>query len=166
MGKLIQNERTKLYRKISTWVLMGVIVLLMAVTLILSKVAGGSSSWYGNWEEDYEETLSYLQMYARQDPEDLYTKYELKEVQYLYDNQIPPSDWRAEVIYRICNTQRQIEEAQRSQEEGGMQQPGQTPGGYRNTAEAGGRTHPRAGNQQLAGLYPAADGTAGDFRQK
>ena len=127
MGKLIQNERTKLYRKISTWVLMGVIVLLMAVTLILGKVAGGSSSWYGNWEEDYEETLSYLQMYARQDPEDLYTKYELKEVQYLYDNQIPPSDWRAEVIYRICNTERQIEEAQRSQEEGGMQQPGQTP---------------------------------------
>ena len=77
---------------------MGVIVLLMAVTLILGKVAGGSSSWYGNWEEDYEETLSYLQMYARQDPEDLYTKYELKEVKYLYDNQIPPSNWRDEVI--------------------------------------------------------------------
>ena len=94
MGKLIQNERTKLYRKISTWVLMGVIVLLMAVTLILSKVAGGSSSWYGNWEEDYEDTLGRLQMWVQKDPGDLYQKYQLKEVQYLYDNQIPPTDWR------------------------------------------------------------------------
>ena len=126
MGKLIQNERVKLYRKISTWVLMGVIVLLMAVTLILSKVAGGSSNWYGNWKEDYEETLGRLQMYVKQDPEDLYMKYELKEVQYLYDNQIAPTDWRAEVIYRICDAERQIEEAQLSQE-GGTQQPGQTP---------------------------------------
>ena len=52
MGKLIQNERTKLYRKISTWVLMGVIILLMAAILILSKIAGGSSAWYDSWESD------------------------------------------------------------------------------------------------------------------
>ena len=64
MGKLIQNERTKLYRKISTWVLMGVIILLMAAILILSKIAGGSSAWYDSWESDYEETLGRLQMWV------------------------------------------------------------------------------------------------------
>lgn len=125
MGKLIQNERTKLYRKISTWVLMGVIILLMAAILILSKIAGGSSAWYDSWESDYEETLGRLQMWVQKDPDDLYQKYQLKEVQYLYDNQIAPTDWRSEVVYRICDAQRQIEEAQLSQEEGGTQQPGQ-----------------------------------------
>lgn len=127
MGKLIQNERTKLYRKISTWVLMGVIILLMAAILILSKIAGGSSAWYDSWESDYEETLGRLQMWVQKDPDDLYQKYQLKEVQYLYDNQIAPTDWRSEVVYRICDAQRQIEEAQLSQEEGGTQQPGQMP---------------------------------------
>ena len=38
MAKLLQNERTKLYKKPSTWVLSGVVILLMLSTVVLLKV--------------------------------------------------------------------------------------------------------------------------------
>ena len=33
MAKLLQNERTKLYKKPSTWVLSGVVILVVAIIL-------------------------------------------------------------------------------------------------------------------------------------
>ena len=39
MAKLLQNERTKLYKKPSTWVLSGVVILLMLSTVQLTRVS-------------------------------------------------------------------------------------------------------------------------------
>lgn len=111
MGKLLQNERIKLYRKPSTWILMGVILLLMAASLLLSRATAPSAENL-DWEEGYTNTLAWLQIATKENPTDLYLKYQLKEVQYLCDNQIPPTDWRCEVIYRLCEAERQIETIQ------------------------------------------------------
>ena len=51
LNKLLQNERTKLYKKVSTWILMGVIVSLMLFTLGIVKLSnvlmssGGGTTW-------------------------------------------------------------------------------------------------------------------------
>ena len=43
MGNLIQNERIKLYRKVSTWVLTGIVLLLNLFLLLIGNLSMSSS---------------------------------------------------------------------------------------------------------------------------
>lgn len=97
MNKLLQNERTKLYKKVSTWILMGVIVALMLLTLGIVKLAtvlmsSGNST---TWQENYEWNYTYAQRNADSDP---MSYAEAQKFKYLLDNDIPPSDWRTDLV--------------------------------------------------------------------
>lgn len=64
MAKLLQNERMKLYKKPSTWVLSGVVILLMLSTVVLLKVinivSADNNGYYSQadaWKDIYQSNL-------------------------------------------------------------------------------------------------------------
>ncbi len=97
MGNLIRNERLKLYKKPSTWILTGIIVALSLVGLIFSHLLLGSSYEY-DWRMDYENQLENCTMWLKEDPGDLSIARQVEEYTYLLDNEIPPSDWRSTAV--------------------------------------------------------------------
>ena len=97
MNKLLQNERAKLYKKPSTWILMGVIVALMLFTLGIVKLSNVlmSSGNSMTWREYYEMNYSSSQHSAGNDPA---AYLDSQKYKYLLDNDIPPSDWRTDLV--------------------------------------------------------------------
>lgn len=94
MGNLIRNERLKLYKKPSTWILTGIIVALTLVGLVFSHLLLGSSYEY-DWKRDYESNLEYAAMELKENPDNLDAAYRVEYYTYLLDKEISPSDWRA-----------------------------------------------------------------------
>lgn len=98
MGKLLQNERTKLYKKPSSWILMACIVGLTLFILGIGKLValmGGSSSYTWTWQQDYESSYQSLKDMADSDPR---SASEAAKYKYLLDNEIPPKDWRTDLV--------------------------------------------------------------------
>ena len=108
MNKLLQNERTKLYKKVSTWILMGVIVALMLFTLGIVKLSNVLMSSGGGttWRENYEWNYTYAQRNADSDP---MSYAEAQKFKYLLDNDIPPSDWRTDLVSSYWDQYKRVE---------------------------------------------------------
>ncbi len=97
MGSLIQNERAKLYKKPSTWILTGIIVGLTLIGLVFSQLMF-NDSWTVDWREYYKNDLENYTITLRDDPDNVYVLREYEQTKYLLDNEIPPSDWRTDVV--------------------------------------------------------------------
>lgn len=108
MNKLLQNERIKLYKKVSTWILMGVIVALMLFTLGIVKLSNVLMSSGGGttWRENYEWNYTYAQRNADSDP---MSYAEAQKFKYLLDNDIPPSDWRTDLVSSYWDQYKRVE---------------------------------------------------------
>ncbi len=108
MNKLLQNERAKLYKKPSTWILMGVIVALMLFTLGIVKLSNVlmSSGNSMTWREYYEMNYSSSQHSAGNDPA---AYLDSQKYKYLLDNDIPPSDWRTDLVDSYWNQYKRSE---------------------------------------------------------
>ena len=106
MGKLLQNERVKLYKKPSTWVLSSILVALMLFFVIFIRVmtllfSGSTASSDARWQSFYTHRLQESQQ--QQESTELSTriqaKYNAAMYQYLLDNEISPDDWRTDPVY-------------------------------------------------------------------
>lgn len=102
-GALIRNERAKLYKKPSTWVLAGIVVAMSLVGLVLShfisSVSYSQSSWQENytWQiESYKNQLDDMKENSEERPS---VQAGLDTYRYLLENDIPPSDWRTDVAH-------------------------------------------------------------------
>lgn len=96
MGNLIQNERTKLYKKPSTWILTGIIVALTLIGLVFSQLMFSNDYEY-DWRDSYKSTLEWGAMALKDNPDDIDVLREYERTKYLLDNDIAPSDWRTAV---------------------------------------------------------------------
>lgn len=116
MGNLIRNERLKQYKKVSTWIILGVVVLIMALVLVISKLANSASSYYQpSWQEVYTSEIAQYEAQAK-DAEDTQTssqaiqwQYRADAYRYLLENQIEPQDWRADVVLSRYDNLAQVE---------------------------------------------------------
>ena len=104
MGNLIQNERIKLYRKASTWVLTGIVLLLNLFLLLIGNLSMSSyysyqaESNYGeiDWFGQYSSLIQDMTLTYENDPSEIGAYYTAQWLQYLKDNNIPPEDWRTD----------------------------------------------------------------------
>ena len=101
LNKLLQNERVKLYKKPSTWILIGIILAFMLLTMGLTKFmyvyqSNGQSSW--SYKDNYMYNYQEFQATYEKDPTDLNAKYMAEKFDYLLTNDIPENDWRAQVV--------------------------------------------------------------------
>lgn len=107
MGNLIQNERIKLYRKVSTWVLTGIVLLLNLFLLLIGNLSMSSyysyqaESNYGeiDWFGQYSSLIQDMTLTYENDPSEIGAYYTAQWLQYLKDNNIPPEDWRTDVSW-------------------------------------------------------------------
>lgn len=104
MGKLLQNERVKLYKKPSTWVLSGILVALILFFVVFIKIMnmlyGGSYSYSNNdWKSYYTYRMEEAQQNVENNPQDMQSKYDLQRFKYLLDNEVGPEDWRNDPAY-------------------------------------------------------------------
>ena len=108
---LLKNERLKQYKKLSTWILIGVILLFMILSVCLTKYMYSQNyySWGRTWQEDY---ASNIQMYQQ----DEHGKYLAQAYTYLLENNIPPSDWRSDPYKDYYSRQQQLQELEASLE--------------------------------------------------
>ena len=106
---LLKNERLKQYKKLSTWILIGVILLFMILSVCLTKYMYSQNyySWGRTWQEDY---ASNIQMYQQ----DEHGKYLAQAYTYLLENNIPPSDWRSDPYKDYYSCQQQLQELEAS----------------------------------------------------
>ena len=73
MGKLIGNERRKLYKKVSTWVLIGIVVVLNLFVLVVGKIMTDRNNGYRtSWLEGYINDMRHAERVVKDDPENLY----------------------------------------------------------------------------------------------
>lgn len=116
MGKLLQNERIKLYKRPSTWVLSGILVGLMLVSVVFVKlIALGNASYsphVPDWREEYAREIRLYQAQAEEYPEDTYQKVQLEKYRYLLEKEIPPTDWRLDTVEEYFETLAAAEEAE------------------------------------------------------
>lgn len=104
MGKLIGNERRKLYKKVSTWVLIGIVVVLNLFVLVVGKIMTDRNNGYRtSWLEGYINDMRHAERVVKDDPENLYNLNQAAMFQYMIDNEIPPSDWRTDVVSEYYN---------------------------------------------------------------
>ncbi|MCI8554318.1 MAG: ABC transporter permease subunit [Clostridiales bacterium] len=101
MGKLIGNERRKLYKKVSTWVLLGIVVALNLFVMVIGKImADQHTSVYQtvSWQDQYVRELRNAELNLRENPSESYYMNQVVMFQYLLDQEIPPTDWRTDVV--------------------------------------------------------------------
>lgn len=105
MAKLLQNERMKLYKKPSTWVLSGVVILLMLSTVVLLKVinivSADNNGYYSQadaWKDIYQSNLQSSLWQLENEPDNIQAQMESGKYKYLLDHEIPPSDWRTDAV--------------------------------------------------------------------
>jgi ABC-2 type transport system permease protein len=107
-GALIKNERLKMYKKPSTWILMGVIVLVTLLNLLFSRLMISSyDSYQASWQEEYGYRLESYQMQLKENPDDFNAQQSIESIKYLLDNDIPPQDWRTDVVIEYYNLKTQ-----------------------------------------------------------
>ncbi len=99
MAKLIQNERVKLYKKASTWVILAVVVGLSALTTLLLGATANLSFYESDytWQDMYEE-----QIWGAEQAD---TKAEADWYRYLLEEEIPPTDWRVDASWMLLEQQ-------------------------------------------------------------
>ena len=74
MGNLIRNERLKLYKKLSTWILASIIVALSLLILAFSHWLRAGNSYVQTWEDwrrSYESDIEYYTMVLNEEPNNL-----------------------------------------------------------------------------------------------
>lgn len=98
MGSLINNERVKLYKKPSTWILIGIIVGLTLLSLLLSELLDGMSFYTYTWQDSYKSDLEYYVSELENDPENTDLQAQADIVRYHLTHDIPPTDWRTDAI--------------------------------------------------------------------
>ena len=114
MGNLIRNERLKLYKKISTWVLIGVVVLLVLASTGFIKFAEYlNSNMSGSWtyQDDYNMQIENArsQLSGTDDEtEKLSLQNDLDRLTYLLKNEISPDEWRADAAQAYFNSLRDV----------------------------------------------------------
>lgn len=106
MGNLIKNERTKLYKKVSTWVLTGIIVTMAVGLLLLQGIENAFTVTYsvGDWESEYTSELNTYHQWLKEDPNDVYTQIEIEKYEYLLTNQIDPAHWKYGLVIEHYNS--------------------------------------------------------------
>ncbi len=101
---LLKNERLKLYKKPSTWVLMGAIVLLTLFSLVINKLMFRSAGGYSpSWQEQYNWGLEDLNGQLKENPEEIYTAQSIEALKYLLENNISPQDLRTDLVFEYYN---------------------------------------------------------------
>lgn len=107
----MRNERVKLYKKISTWVLIGVIIAFMMVTTLLVRVISNNNNNY--WEQNYRDNYkAEMQNYTHQWNEDktnYFAKVSMEKYAYLLENDIVYNDWKMEVVEAYYDVQYNLE---------------------------------------------------------
>lgn len=100
MRSLLKNERLKLYKKVSTWVLAGVVVGLAVLLLLLQGVSeiwmnsAMDSQEEDSWQSNYADIILQNRRLLEETPDDKSLQYEMEKYQYLLDNNIDPSHWK------------------------------------------------------------------------
>lgn len=98
-GVLLKNERLKLYKRPSTWILMGVIVLITMLGLFFSRMFITSYQVFNpTWQEQYNSHIEEATWTLKDNPDDVYAKQTLDTLKYLTEKKIPPQDWRTDVV--------------------------------------------------------------------
>jgi ABC-2 type transport system permease protein len=118
-GMLLKNERLKLYKKPSTWILMGVIVLLTLIGVVLTQVMFSlQSSFSFGWQEQYDMSIDTYKTNVRDNPDDVASAQTVEALKYLLDHNISPQDWRTDVVFEYYNlkTYQLIEEQAQTEE--------------------------------------------------
>lgn len=110
MRNLIQNERLKLYKKVSTWVLCGIVVGLSALTLLLTGIANQwmyaddtGSSTETSWKQAYENHMLDAYQALKTNPDNADAKAALECYQYLLDKEIDPNHWKYGLVKKYQN---------------------------------------------------------------
>lgn len=101
MGNLIRNERLKLYKKLSTWILASIIVALSLLILAFSHWLRAGNSYVQTWEDwrrSYESDIEYYTMVLNEEPNNLDAAKEREVKIYQLENELTPSDWRSGAI--------------------------------------------------------------------
>lgn len=101
LNKLLQNERFKLYKKPSTWILVGIIVGLMGLVLLAFHISTGRNTNYYHYGFTYADHLQSCESQLRHEPNNKQLKLEVEKYRYLVTNQISSGDWRADVIEQL-----------------------------------------------------------------
>lgn len=97
---LVKNERLKMYKRPSTWILMGIIVVMTLFNLVISLMMYSSyDSFNRTWQEQYNDWIINFQHQLKESPEDYYTQQSLESIKFLLENEIPPQDWRTDVVF-------------------------------------------------------------------
>lgn len=105
-GALIKNERLKLYKKPSTWILMGIIVGIMLLGIIITQSLSstdGSPVATASWKEDYNSQLQKYTVALNGSPNQPTLKSKVECLTYLINNEISPSDWRTDAVTEYYN---------------------------------------------------------------
>ncbi len=103
MFDLLKNERLKLYKKVSTWVLLGIVVGLTVLgtllTAVLSSLDIASFGTQLTVEEYYTMKLQEISGYSE---ENGWTQEEIAQetayYRYLLEHEIDPADWRVDAV--------------------------------------------------------------------
>ena len=98
MNKLLKNERFKLYKKPSTWILVGIVVGLMGLVLLAFHISTGRNNNYYHYGYTYADYLQSSESQLKHEPNNEQLKLEVEKYRYLVTNQISFSDWRADVV--------------------------------------------------------------------
>lgn len=103
MRNLIQNERLKLYKKASTWVMVGIVVALSVFSLSIqgiiqhidfSSFVQDDEATATDWQQQYKAQIKSSYNLLQDDPSDTDAKANLECYQYMLDNNIDPSHWK------------------------------------------------------------------------
>ena len=98
-GVLLKNERLKQYKKPSTWILMGVIVLIAVLVLLFSQLFGSTiNSFIPTWQDQYHSYLQSVKSALKENPDDLSSRAEADSLLYLLEHEVDPYDWRTDVV--------------------------------------------------------------------
>lgn len=112
MGKLLKNERAKLYKKPSTWVLTGILVSLMLGVTVLMKVFSmiGSSGTFGRytWQMAYNDEIRHQESMVEEEPS---YQPSIDSLRYLLDADIPPQDWRTDAVFSYFEAKYRADQA-------------------------------------------------------
>lgn len=122
MGNLIKNERTKLYKKVSTWILAGIVVVMAVGFLVLQGISYALSTGFEaavDWESQYTNELNSSYQWLSEAPEDVYSQCEVEKYQYLLANRIDPSHWKYGLVVEYYNSlaEMKAQEMEMSEEE-------------------------------------------------
>lgn len=118
MRNLLKNERMKLYKKVSTWVLTGVVV---GLSVLMLLIQGGSELWMTrmnssedySWQDSYAQSILEYHNQLKENPKDKSAQNEKEKYEYLLNNNINPESWKSDVVltyYELVGSRIAIEQ--------------------------------------------------------